>query len=142
MTEKTKTQVTKKKGVIHTFFLIIFLLLSVPILYAQHESQLIDDMMTVPAPKGFEQINIQSLVEKYIPIGSSVESATNFLEKEGFTLAEHTGDEVDQSPKEFKWIRYFDKFFLQPPKYKLIVSIEAGLNGVSRVDGFYIKYNY
>ncbi|WGO99112.1 hypothetical protein QFX18_03435 [Saccharophagus degradans] len=105
------------------------------------ESKLMEEIKSLPKPANFEQVSINSILEKYINIGMLKGESANFFTSVGFSSFVKDGDETEVGEKIY-WILYLEKTLSSPAKYKIVVEVDYVDQKVSGFSGVYLKNMY
>ena len=106
------------------------------------DGRLIKDIRSLSKPDGFEQVEINFVLEKYIVIGMSKGVADSFFKSEGFSSFVKKDDEFEGVTNKIYWIRYLDDLPSHSKKYKIVVEINLIHQKVSSFSGVYLKHMY
>ena len=122
---------------LNIFFILLFFLGG-----CMGDSGLISQIKTLEKPENFEQININSTLEKYIDVGMSEKVVSDMLMDAGFSLFKDKGESSGGDIKKTYWIHYLEESFSSPVKYKIVVEVDVINQKVSAYSGVYLKHMY
>lgn len=108
------------------------------------ESEMIDEIKSLPKPSNFEQVRVDGVLAKYFEKGMSREDVDSALNKFGFAVSSQMKDVSDPefaNCEESILVGVYElkKMFSPVASYRVVVYFGFEKNSSSAMKGFYIK---
>lgn len=106
------------------------------------ENDLISEIEQLEKPASFQSLNVNSIAEKYIKNGNSMEEVEAVFDQYDFQIVKGGNSLSDHKLNKITGIYDFIKSPALPAEYRLVIDVFFSQNRVTNIKAVYLKHMF